>query len=68
MTRKEIYNKIKELNLTQMCIEVFGKNMTICKNEQLLQLIEQHTKPKQADTSDKMKKQVLILRIRISSF
>lgn len=56
MTRKEIYNKIKELNLTQMCIEVFGKNMTICKNEQLLQLIEQHTKPKQADTSNKNEK------------
>lgn len=56
MTRKEIYNKIKELNLTQMCIELFGQNMTRCKNEQLLQLIEQHTKPKQADTSEKIEK------------
>lgn len=55
MTRKEIYNKIKELNLTQMCIEVFGKNMTICKNEQLLQLIEVNTKPKQVDSNDKNK-------------
>lgn len=55
MTRKEIYNKIKELNLTQMCIEVFGKNMTICKNEQLLQLIEQHINPKQTNTNNNNK-------------
>lgn len=49
MTRKEIYDKIKELNLQSVVKTTYGVNYTNCSSEQLLKLI--NTTKKSKDSS-----------------
>ena len=46
MTRKEIYDKIKELNLQSVVKTTYGVHYTNCSNEQLLNLINSTKKSK----------------------
>lgn len=39
-TRAALYDTIEELGLKNLCIEVYGKNFTQCKNSELMSLIE----------------------------
>lgn len=39
MTRKDIYNEIKTLGLTEECKKIYGKNMTNCTTAALETLI-----------------------------
>lgn len=51
MSRMEIYQKIKELNLQDTCKAKYGKNFTMCSTVNLLNLIEE------AEHSSKVKEQ-----------
>lgn len=42
MDRREAYEKIKEMGLQEECTRVFGKNFTLCKTEDLVNLINNH--------------------------
>ena len=53
MKRIELYTLIKTMDLSKKCIELFGQNMTRCKNEQLIQLINDNKESKQSTTSEK---------------
>lgn len=46
LSRAEIYAKIKESGLQNKCVEVYGKNYTVCKTSELLSLLEKNSKPK----------------------
>jgi hypothetical protein len=39
-TRSALYDAIKELNLEDVCVSTYGKNFTLCKNSELMALIE----------------------------
>lgn len=45
MDRREAYAKIRELGLQGKCIELFGRNFTMCKTEDLISLINDNMKP-----------------------
>ena len=38
--RAALYDTIRELNLEDVCLKKFGKNFTMCKNSELMQVIE----------------------------
>ena len=40
MSRKEAYTAIKENNLQDKCEDIYGKNFTRCKTQELIELIE----------------------------
>lgn len=40
MTRKEVYDIIKEKGLAEACLSTFGKNFTQCKTSDLIDLIQ----------------------------
>lgn len=46
MTRKDLYNEIKTLGLTEECKKVYGKNMTNCTTAALETLIMNHKSKK----------------------
>lgn len=45
MSRQEAYAKIKELGLQEDCMTKFGKNFTMCKTADLVNLIDEATSP-----------------------
>ena len=59
MTRKEIYAKVKALNLEESIKKDLGKNFTQVSNDLLLKAIEvaESKKPKKINIKDKIKKE-----------
>lgn len=46
LTRSEVYAEIKRMGLQDKCVEVYGKNYTMCKTTELISLLEKNSKPK----------------------
>jgi hypothetical protein len=57
MNRKEIYDKIKELNLQSVVKTTYGVNYTNCSSEQLLKLINTTKKSKNVSKEVKQVKE-----------
>lgn len=45
ISRSEAYDIIKRDNLQKKCLDMYGKNYTTCKTEDLIKLIESNSKP-----------------------
>lgn len=59
LSRAEIYAKIKEMGLQNKCVEVYGKNYTVCKTTELISLLEKNSKPKA--TRKAVKKETVVV-------
>ena len=49
--RQALYDAIKELGIESVCITVYGRNFTQCKNSELMSLIEEAEAARQAGAS-----------------
>lgn len=45
MSRAEAYNAIKTMGLQNACVKKFGKNFTMCKTADLIELVQNNTTP-----------------------
>lgn len=59
LSRSEVYAKIKESGLQNKCVEVYGKNYTMCKTTELISLLEKNSKPKA--TRKTVKKETVVV-------
>ena len=56
MSRLEIYGKIKELNLQEVCKAKYGKNFTMCSTVDLIRVIDEATKKEEPKVEPKVEK------------
>jgi hypothetical protein len=59
LSRSEVYAKIKENGLQSKCVEVYGKNYTMCKTNELISLLEKNNKPRVTRRTAKKKTDVV---------
>ena len=45
MSRAEVYSAIRSMGLQDACVKKFGKNFTVCKNADLIELIQSNGAP-----------------------
>jgi len=63
--RQALYDAIKELGIESVCITVYGRNFTQCKNSELMSLIEEAEAARQAGASPANVEKALDLLVSI---
>lgn len=63
--RQALYDAIKELGLESVCVTVYARNFTQCKNSELMSLIEEAEAARQAGTSPSYVEKALDLLVSI---